>query len=868
MNRSETEKRMIIIGLAFLIFLSFGLLKATVRAADAPEKTDVTITDLKFLDQDQSAVSRGCDSRPYYLEIGWDASRYGTTLKAGDAFTIALPDQIRIQDSAAVTHFKLYAADGTTVVADAAVTPGKDGGGTVKITFTDYVESHYQVKGTIRLLGSFIADKIQCDKNNVFKAAIGQNSKEATFCMIKTEADAKETLSQSAACAKDDTAQWTVRLNCAKRENKNVTLGGTLNKDQNRGVHYMDRSFVLQKVAGSEEEKTAQGTESVNISDKVKLSGDKTSFTCDLGELDASRYQLTYQTGGQADRPVKSTVKLAGEDVDAQVNNVYQPASGSGTGEKNAQICLEKTDSENANVKLKGAVFQLTRQSDQRVTTITTQANGEAVAGQLPAGEYVAREITPPKGYAADRQTMRLRVASGQRVRKDYTGERIRTSLRVMNTFVGPRSTRANVRLLADGRPYASATLTRRNDWQHHFRRLPKYDTGDGHQIRYRPIGNVPGYASQTSGSPEKGYTIKNINTAKKDVSAMMKWHGSRTGDFATIHLIADGGEQRETKTVTAKEHWRTAFTGLPKYDGNDGHKIKYTVREEPIKNYNVAVSGSEDTGYVINNTLTGQLTIPVAEVCQGGSRKKIKVRLFADGREKRRKTLCKKNRWQTTFKKLPQYAKKDGHRINYTIAASKARGHRPIITYNPVYGYSVTMVSREKITIPVRKKWVGPATKNATVRLLADNKIIAAKTLTARTNWRTVFRGLPKYSVIDGHRIIYTISEIPLKNYTNNISGTMSKGYTITNTMKGKASISVTKIDEKIERRSIKIYLMANGKVVAMRRLTRANRWQTVFTGLRARQGKSRMRYTIKAGAGARYRITGNARNGYCLTR
>ena len=356
MNRSETEKRMIIIGLAFLIFLSFGLLKATVRAADAPEKTDVTITDLKFLDQDQSAVSRGCDSRPYYLEIGWDASRYGTTLKAGDAFTVALPDQIRIQDSAAATHFKLYAADSTTVVADAAVTPGKDGGGTVKITFTDYVESHYQVKGTIRLLGSFIADKIQCDKNNVFKAAIGQSSKETTLCMIKTEADVKETLSQSAACAKDDTAQWTVRLNCAKRENKNVTLGGTLNKDQNRGVHYMDRSFVLQKVADSEEEKTAQGTESVNISDKVKLSGDKTSFTCDLGELDASRYQLTYQTGGQADRPVKSTVKLAGEDVDAQVNNVYQPASGSGTGEKDAQITLEKVDAENNN-KLEGTVF-------------------------------------------------------------------------------------------------------------------------------------------------------------------------------------------------------------------------------------------------------------------------------------------------------------------------------------------------------------------------------------------------------------------------------------------------------------------------------------------------------------------------------
>ncbi|WP_329886141.1 Cna B-type domain-containing protein [Pseudoramibacter sp. HA2172] len=866
MRRSETEKRMIIIGLAFLIFLSFGLLKTTVRAADAPEKTDVAVTDLKFLNQDQSAVSQGSDSKPYYLEIGWDASRYGNTLKAGDAFTIALPDQIRFQDNAAATHFKLYAADGTTAVADAAVTPGRDGGGTVKITFTNYVESHYQVKGTIRLLGSFIPDKIQCDKNNVFKAATGQTSKEMTLCMIKTEVDAKETLSQSAACAKGDTAQWAVRLNCAKQGNKNVTLSGALNKDQNRGVHYVDRSFVLQKMACSEDGKTAQGAESVNISDKVRLSGDKTSFTCDLGDLDASPYQLTYQTGGQTDRPVKSTVKLSGEDISAQVNNVYQPASGSGTGEKNAQICLEKTDSENANVKLKGAVFQLTRQGDQQVTTLTTRADGKAAADKLTAGDYVVREIAPPKGYEINRQTATLHVKAGQTEEKVYGGKRIKRSLRVRSTCVGPRAGRVVIHLSAGGRSYASATLTERTNWEHTFE-VPKYNTQNGREIKYRPIAKAPGFASQTSGSAAEGFTVKNINTAKTSVPAKVKWFG-KTGDFATIRLIADGGEQRETKTVTAKEHWRTAFTGLPKYDGNDGHEIKYTVQEEPIKNYNVAIFGSEDTGYVINNTVTGRLTIPVTEICQGGSRKKIKVRLFADGKEKRRKTLCKKNRWRTTFKKLPQYAKKDGHRINYTIMASKARGHRPIITYNAVYGYSVTMVSREKITVPVKKKWVGPAAKSATVRLLADNKIIAAKTLTAKTNWCTEFRGLPKYSVIDGHRIIYTISEKPLKNYTNNISGTMSKGYTITNTMKGKTSVSVTKIDEKIERRSVKIYLMADGKVIAIRRLTRANRWQTVFAGLRARQGKSRMRYTIKAGADARYRITGNAQNGYCLTR
>lgn len=857
MNRSKIEKRMRVIGLAFLIFLSFGLTGATVSAADAPEKTDVTITDIKFLDQSESAVSQGCDAGLYYLQIGWDAGAYGSTLKAGDAFTIALPDQIRFQDNAAAAHFKLD--DGDAAVADAALAPGKDGGGTVTITFTDYVESHYQLRGTIRLLGCFIPDKIQCGRENVFRAAIGQSAKETALRLTQTEAGAGETLSQSVGYAKDDAAQWTVRLQDAGQGNKNVTLGGTLNKDQNKGVHYVARSFVLQKAAS--------GGTPVNISDKVRLSRDKTSFTCDLGDLDASPYQLTYQTSGRADQPVKSTIKLTGAGADAQVSSLYQPASGSGAGEKDAQICLEKTDAENAAVKLQGAVFQLTRQGDQQVTTITTQANGQAVADRLTAGDYAIREIVPPKGYALSRQTMTLRVKAGQTEKRVCAGERIKTSVNVRTTWVGPGAGRAAVRLSADGQFKTAATLTAATNWEHTFIDLPKYSTADGHAIKYRPIADAPGFASQTAGSMAEGFTIKNINAATTAIPVKVKWFG-KTGDFAAVRLIADGRELRETKTVTANERWETAFTDLPKYDSHDGHAIQYTVAEDPIKNYNVAISGSEAAGYVVNNTVTGRLTIPVAAVGQAGRQKHIKVRLFADGKAVRKRTLCDKNNWQTTFKKLPQYARNDGHKIAYAVKAERLSGYRTTVTRHAVYGYLITAVSKEKTAVSVTKKWVGPAAKNATVRLLADNKVVAAKTVTAQTNWHAAFRRLPKYSAVDGHRIIYTVSELPLKNYTTTLSGTMAKGYTITNTMRGKVSIPVTKCDGSDERHPIQVYLMADGKVAAVRRLSRANHWQTVFTGLKAGRGKTRMRYAIKIDAKGRYRVTGNAQNGYCLTR
>jgi Predicted outer membrane protein len=73
-------------------------------------------------------------------------------------------------------------------------------------------------------------------------------------------------------------------------------------------------------------------------------------------------------------------------------------------------------------------------------------------------------------------------------------------------------------------------------------------------------------------------------------------------GKSATIQLIADGHVIQEV-VLSQANNWRYVFTGLPKYDSTDGHKIKYTVSEYPISGYIVTISGDAENGFVVTNT-------------------------------------------------------------------------------------------------------------------------------------------------------------------------------------------------------------------------------------------------------------------------
>ncbi len=67
-------------------------------------------------------------------------------------------------------------------------------------------------------------------------------------------------------------------------------------------------------------------------------------------------------------------------------------------------------------------------------------------------------------------------------------------------------------------------------------------------------------------------------------------------------------------------------------------------------------------------------------------------------------------------------------------------------------------------ISVPVEKKWVGPAAAKATVRLLADGEDTGKKAELSKSNsWKHTFEGLPKYSK-SGSVIDYAVAEDPVR--------------------------------------------------------------------------------------------------------
>ena len=105
-----------------------------------------------------------------------------------------------------------------------------------------------------------------------------------------------------------------------------------------------------------------------------------------------------------------------------------------------------------------------------------------------------------------------------------------------------------------------------------------------------------------------------------------------------------------------------------------------------------------------------------------------------------------------------------------------------------------MTNASTAEVSVPVEKKWVGPAAKKATVRLLADGKGTGKKIdLTESDSWKGSFEGLAKYSE-SGAVIDYTVAEDPVEGYSSKVSGDAEHGFTVTNTVKtGELDVSKT---------------------------------------------------------------------------
>lgn len=201
----------------------------------------------------------------------------------------------------------------------------------------------------------------------------------------------------------------------------------------------------------------------------------------------------------------------------------------------------------------------------------------------------------------------------------------------------------------------------------------------------------------------------------------------------------------------------------------------------------------------------------------------------------------------------LPKYDEQENE-IQYTVAEKDVFGYT-----SEVNGYNITNTHIvTPLTIPVTKVWNDNDNNDkirpdkVIVHLYANNED-TGKTLelNEKNQWKASFTDLDQYK--EGKKIVYTVVEDEVKGYKVGITGSQDTGYVLTNThgnetveVKGTKTWDDQKDQDKVRPTKITIRLLADGKEIAVKEVTKETNWTYDFGNLAKYKDGKEIVYTI----------------------
>ncbi|MCO6018730.1 hypothetical protein CKN86_04130 [Carnobacterium divergens] len=480
--------------------------------------------------------------------------------------------------------------------------------------------------------------------------------------------------------------------------------------------------------------------------------------------------------------------------------------------------------------------------------------------------EYTVKEVNVPAGFESS-------VTGDATQGFTITNKNIETvSIPVAKKWVGQPLDSVEVYLKRNNKVTTQVLkLSAENNWQASFDQLPKYDKA-GNEIVYSIVeADLAGFSAFYEGDPATGYTITNVRTASISIPVLKKWVGP-VGKPVTLELLANDKETGRFVRVGHSNNWQSHFTNLPQYD-ETGKEIYYTVLEkDKPENYTSVVTGDSSNGFIVTNTNSEKITIPVTKKWLGPIGEKATLLLIQDGKATQQTlTLTSQENWQGTFSELPKYAA-DGHEINYTIKEEAIPNYSASIKGDAKQGFTVTNMNMEEVEIPVTKKWNGEKQPSVKIYAKANGALLKDSfiELSESNHWKGSIKELPKYSP-DGKEINYTVVESQLDGYATTYEGDALKGYTVTNTRTESISIPISKKWVGPIGGNVTINLLTNGKETGRQAVLKADQnWKARFTNLPKYDSEGQLiRYTISEVNPEQYdvSITGDATEGFVVT-
>ena len=235
-----------------------------------------------------------------------------------------------------------------------------------------------------------------------------------------------------------------------------------------------------------------------------------------------------------------------------------------------------------------------------------------------------------------------------------------------------------------------------------------------------------------------------------------------------------------------------------------------------------------------------------------------IEFQLYKNGTaEGKPVALSAGNNWKVTFSNLPD-KDSNGNLISYSVKEVKVPAYYTVDKEEAEFVDGKATITNkrtpETTEVTVKKVWDDAKNQDGlrpttiTVHLLANGEKVQTAIVSGEgETWSHTFTNLPVYK--NGQKIIYTVTEDTVANYTATIDGT-----TITNTYKpGKTSLTVTKKWDDAENqdglrpKTIKVQLYADGQKLDKKvELSEDNKWSYTFSDLDEKKDGKTIQYTV----------------------
>lgn len=807
--------------------MAFALTIVPLFALSEPiEATKTQIKNLKIMRQNGGHINNNeinINSR-IRLYFEWDSSAHGTSLKAGDYFIVRLPDEFVVENKAGNISFPLRAPapDDDKIAANALVTPGPGGaGGSIKITFTNYVEDRHNVHGEVYLHVFFNKTLWNVNIPKTISISIGTFSGEITITPLPPPAPyvipPDEHLSKwSGGLDGNGNIQWRARINYAGDGTlTNATLKDELSTADPgglAGIHYIDdaTSFILKKGSFTQHGQFTPDPMFVPRKLHPVFNADRTSFSCQLGNIANGQYFLEYKSTyvQGSGLVVKNKMTLLQNDKTWIATSQFTEFNGSGHGEGNldGKIRIIKVEKNKPSIKLANAVFEVKRVgSSEAPFTLTTGAGGEVLSGGLATGEYIIKEITAPPGYLLNNEEHRVQVIEGATAVITADNTKISTSVHATKQWVGGPLPRPVIYFKLFRRigteahqPVPGAELKRLDSgvtsvtWTN----LEKTDQhGNPYKFSVRETD-----ASGTAFTPEnyikleECLVVKNTyNSPKINIPVEKHWMGGQAASSVTVRLHANG-IFKEQGVLNQANGWRHVFANLDKFDSN-GAAILYTVEEILIPGYTSNISRNSNSdisqGFrIVNTRKTGEVTAVKSWINGALPRPTIYFTLYrsVNGAAAEAVPGADIKRLDNgvdsvTWTGLPE-TDIHGNVYHYSVRETDAFGNdsTPENYKKQENGLSVTnRFESPKISIPVEKIWEGKKGDKVLVYLKADGVRKTSIELHEGNGWKGRFDHLDKLRA-DGTPIVYSVEEEEMQNYVVSIYGSPENGFVLRN--------------------------------------------------------------------------------------